>query len=148
MKDDFQFEPSQRELIRSLGKHLRNVGYIWAAAAFLAIILDFFDLFSYLSQVHPINVLDVFKKPMEDRQFFALARSLLRNPLYIVVGLFAVRASSFLWKIARQQGDDLENLLMGLGQLRNSLFTLYLFAIVFIVTLWIRIIFFPNPNWR
>jgi hypothetical protein len=146
MTDDFQFEPSQRELIRDLAKHLRNVGYIWACVAILGMCLDFFDVLAYLAKVHPINVLDIFKKPMEDRQFFDLMKSLLKDPLYIVVGIFAVRASSFLSRIAEQQGEDIENLLLGLGQLRNSLFTLYLFAIIFVILLWIRIIFFPNPS--
>ena len=146
MKTEFRFEPSQRELIRGLAKHLRNVGYIWTTFAFLDILLDFFDLLTYLSSFRPINIPDISNKTIENQQFMGLLRTLLRDPFYIVVGICAIKSASFFQKIGSEQGEDLENLLGALSQLRNSLFMLYLFAIIFVVIVWIRIIFFWLPT--
>ena len=59
MKTEFRFEPSQKELIRDVAKHLRNVGYIWTTFALLDIVLDFFDLLTYLSSFRIVNILDI-----------------------------------------------------------------------------------------
>ncbi|MGK7930338.1 MAG: hypothetical protein AB4041_02735 [Microcystaceae cyanobacterium] len=142
MNSPFRFEPSQRALIKSLAKYLRHVGYIWTVLSVFTIILDGIDLINYLAKVNPVNVLDVFKKQMEEPYFFDLVRSLLRNPFYVMVGILAIKSSHFFYNIVDQEGDDLENLMGGFSQLRNSLLLLYIYAIILISLLWVRIIFF------
>ena len=104
MKTEFRFEPSQRELIRDVAKHLRNVGYIWTTFAFLEIVLDFLDLFNYLSSFRLFNILDILNKTMENQQFMTLLRTLLRDPFYIFVGICAIKSASFFQKIGSEQG--------------------------------------------
>ena len=142
MSSTFRFEQSQRALIKSVAKQLRHVGYIWTALALFTIIFDVIDLINYLGTVNPVNVLDVFQQQMEDWQFFGLVRSLLKNPFYVIIGIFAIKSSRFFYKIADQEGDDLENLMGGLIHLRNSLSLLYIFALIFMFILWVRILFF------
>jgi hypothetical protein len=136
------FDASQRKLIFRVAKQMRNVGYLWAAAAILGLVLDSIDLIKYLGQVNPINVLDIFKKSIEDRDFFNLFDSIVKQPFYVLIGIVTIRTSLYFQAIAAQEGSDIENLIQGLVELGKVLSWLLTYAVIFITILWLRILLF------
>ena len=136
------FDASQRKLIFRVAKQMRNVGYLWAAAAILGLVLDSIDLIKYLGQVNPINVIDIFKKSIEDRDFFNLFDSIVKQPFYVLIGIVTIRTSLYFQAIAAQEGSDIENLIQGLVELGKVLSWLLTYAVIFITILWLRILLF------
>jgi hypothetical protein len=138
----FQFEPSQKELFWDLAKGMRNIGYLWVATAAIALVFGLADVLLYLKQVHPVNALDIFKNPIQDRDFICLLDNFLQAPFNISIGTYFIKAASFFRKIHQNRGGDIENLLGGLIQLRAAVQIFYALAIIFIGAVWFKIIFF------
>lgn len=114
--EQYEFTGSQNELIRDLAKKMRFVSYFLIGVGVLSAIA---------------GLLTVLRGG---------GGSIINGIVYIVIGIWTTSAASSFQKIVDTQGNDIENLMLSLGELRK-LYTfqywLLIIALVFLALVFV-----------
>ena len=112
----YEFTGSQNELIRDLAKKMRFVSYFLIGVGVLSVVS---------------GLLTVLRGG---------GGSIVNGIVYIVIGIWTTSAASSFQKIVDTQGNDIENLMLSLGELRK-LYTfqywLLIIALVFLALVFV-----------
>lgn len=107
----YEFTSSQNELIQELAKKMRFVSYFLIGLGILAAIGGLFSI---------------------ARGGFG---SIVQGVVQVVIGIWTGSAASSFQKIVDTQGNDIENLMLSLGELRKLYvlqYWLYIIALIFV----------------
>ena len=101
---EYEFSSSQNELIKNLADKMRFVAYFMIAAGVLGAIGGLFNLRTGLGAI-------------------------INGVVYILIGVWTNSASAAFLRIVDTQGNDIENLMGALGELRK-LYTLQYWLLI------------------
>lgn len=111
MQGNYEFSPSQNELIQDLSKKMKFVGYILLALGILLALVGVFTLTQ------------------------GGVGTIVQGVIQIVLGIWTGKAASAFQRIVDTSGSDIENLMGALGELRklyNLQFWLFLIGLILI----------------
>jgi hypothetical protein len=114
-RTSYEFSDSQNQLIRNLSDKMRFVGYFLIATGALIVLTGLF----------------AFTRGGAENGFSAIIQGVIQ----IVIGVWTTRAAQSFKRIVETSGNDIENLMGALGELRKLYalqFWLILIALIFI----------------
>ncbi|MFB2894139.1 DUF5362 family protein [Aerosakkonemataceae cyanobacterium BLCC-F50] len=113
---EYEFSSSQNELIKNLADKMRFVAYFLIAAGVLGVIGGIFNLRVGLG-------------------------SIINGVVYILIGVWTNNASSAFRRIVETTGNDIENLMGALGELRKLYTLQYWLLIIALIFIAILLVF-------
>ena len=108
----YEFNNTQNQLIRQLAQKMRFVGYILLALGVLVIVAGIVN--------------------------FRLAgfATIIQGIIQLIIGIWTVKAATSFQLIVKTQGNDIENLMIALGELRKLYalqYWIFIIALVLVV---------------
>lgn len=121
----YEFGPSQNELIQDLARKMRFVGFLLFAIGALSIIGGIVAIFFlFLGRARGVNL-----------------GGIIQGIFFILVGYWTIKAGAAFKRIVDTQGNDLGNLMGALGELRKLYTLQYWLAIILLIFIGLALIF-------
>lgn len=120
----YEFSPSQNELIQDLAGKMRFVGFLLFTVGTLSIIGGIIAIFFFF--VGQTGVVDL--------------GGIIQGIFFILVGYWTIKAGAAFKRIVDTQGNDLENLMGALSELRKLYTLQYWLAILLLIFIGLALI--------